>query len=276
MKYKYYNCLDLNTIIFGNGLTSIGNRAFDGCTGLTSVNIPNSVTSLGEGAFQGCKGLTSATIGNGLVSTGDRTFSFCESLVSVTISKGVKSIGFMAFGECYSLSDVHIPNSVTNIGEYAFFNCPSLKSITIPGSVTRIEGDAFGAYNTSEWRFRSYLDSVIVKNPIPPSIEKSTFIFYPEYFGTLYVPTNSKEAYLASAYWNEFENIIEMDMDDVSIRGDINGDGDVSITDVMKLVDAILTGVPQNVDASIYDTNGDGYVTVTDVTLLVNIILSSN
>ena len=182
----------------------------------------------------------------------------------------------MAYCECYSLSDVHIPNSVTNIGKSAFFNCPSLKSITIPGSVTRIEGDAFGAYNTYEWRYRSFLDSVIVNNPIPPSIEESTFTYYPEHSGTLYVPTNSKEAYLAAAYWNEFENIIEMDMDDVPIRGDVNGDGDVSITDVMKLVDAILTGIPQNVDASIYDTNGDGYVTVSDVTLLVNIILSSN
>ena len=59
-------------------------------------------------------------------------------------------------------------------------------------------------------------------------------------------------------------------------KGDINGDGIVSITDVTTLVDVILTGLPQNTDASIYDINGDGDVTVSDVTVLVDNILENN
>ena len=59
-------------------------------------------------------------------------------------------------------------------------------------------------------------------------------------------------------------------------KGDVNGDGNISITDVTMLVDVILTGIPQNTDTSIYDINGDGDVTVSDVTVLVDNILNGN
>jgi hypothetical protein len=35
-------------------VTSIGDRAFDGCTNLTSVTVAGSVTSIGDGAFFYC------------------------------------------------------------------------------------------------------------------------------------------------------------------------------------------------------------------------------
>ena len=41
-----------------NGVTSIGNQAFDVCSDLTGVTIPSSVTNIGDGAFFYCSGLT--------------------------------------------------------------------------------------------------------------------------------------------------------------------------------------------------------------------------
>ena len=45
-----------------DGVTSIGDCAFEGCTGLTSIQIPDSVTRMGDWAFEGCTGLKSVQI----------------------------------------------------------------------------------------------------------------------------------------------------------------------------------------------------------------------
>ena len=69
--------------IIGEGITTIGNYAFEGCPGLTSVTIPNSVTSIGEGAFAECFGLTSVTIPAAVTSIGSTAFFRCTGLTQV-------------------------------------------------------------------------------------------------------------------------------------------------------------------------------------------------
>lgn len=48
----------IKSVIITDGVTHIGNRAFDDCNILTSVSIPASVTSIGSKAFDGCDSLT--------------------------------------------------------------------------------------------------------------------------------------------------------------------------------------------------------------------------
>ena len=69
---------------------------------------------------------------------------------------------------------------------------------------------------------------------------------------------------------------VELTTASAPILGDVNGDGNVTITDITTLVDVILTGIPQNTDTSIYDINGDGDITISDVTVLVDMILNGN
>ena len=57
------------------------------------------------------------------------------------------------------------------------------------------------------------------------------------------------------------------------MKGDINGDGSLSVNDVALLVEIVL----QNKEAGpTADMNGDGEVNITDVTLLLDTILGSN
>ena len=113
----------------------------------TSYVIPDSVTSIGERAFEGCYSLSSVVIPDGVTSIGDNAFRGCSFLNSVVIPDGITSIGYGTFWGCGSLTDIVIPNSVTSIGDGAFNGCTSLTDIVIPNSVTSIGDGAFDDYN---------------------------------------------------------------------------------------------------------------------------------
>ncbi len=179
--YSYYSdspwaTKTVKTVVISEGVTSIGDYAFEGCTGLTSITIPDSVTSIGEDAFSGCTGLTSITIPDSVTSIGDLAFFGCTGLESISVSGNntvyhssgncliktetkelvlgcknsiiptngsVTSIGSRAFSGCTGLTSITIPDSVTSIGSSAFRGCTGLTSITIPDSVTSIDSYAF-------------------------------------------------------------------------------------------------------------------------------------
>ena len=151
-----------------DGVTVIGNTAFNGCTSLEGVMIPGSVTFIGLGAFEDCGNLKTVAYGgtlaqwcaldaiflmayagqvtmsdgtdlkhmptlaipDGVRSIGDGAFYNCAALTSVTIPASVVIIGGRAFAVCTGLTDVTIPEGVTEIGEAAFWGCTSLASVT--------------------------------------------------------------------------------------------------------------------------------------------------
>ena len=153
----FEGCTGLTSVTIPNGVTSIGDSAFYGCTSLTSVTIPNSVTSI-NGAFEGCTSLTSVTIPNSVTSI-NGAFEGCTSLTSVTIPNSVTSIGESAFSGCTGLTSVKIPDSVTKISEHAFEDCNSLTSVTIPNSVTSIGYSAFcGCKNLTVYYLGDFVD----------------------------------------------------------------------------------------------------------------------
>ena len=76
--YQYRE--QIKTISLPDGLTSIGNYAFQGLASLESVVIPESVTKFGNGAFHSCAGLTSLNIPQSVTSVGNDCFSGRQAL----------------------------------------------------------------------------------------------------------------------------------------------------------------------------------------------------
>ncbi len=160
-------CSSLTSITIPEGVTSIGNNAFDGCSSLTNITIPESVTSIGFNPFKGTAWLnnqpdgvvyldnwlitykgtmpecSSIEIKEGTKGIVGQAFLGCSSLTDITIPKGVISIGPGGFFYCNNLSNLTIPEGVTSIEDYTFSNCSSLTNITIPKSVTNIGYSAF-------------------------------------------------------------------------------------------------------------------------------------
>ena len=126
-----YNNSNVKKVVIEDGVTSIGNSAFNECISLTSITIPDSVTSIGAYAFQSCSNLTSITIPDSVTSIGASAFNSCSGLTSITIPDSVTSIGNFAFSYCISLTSITIPDSVTSIGSYAFYNCKNLTTISL-------------------------------------------------------------------------------------------------------------------------------------------------
>lgn len=134
---------DIKNVVIENGITSIGNNAFDGCSNLTSIEIPDSVAIIRQDAFSGCSSLSSIEIPDGVTSIDNGAFKNCSSLTSVAIPDGVLSLEYDVFSGCSFLTSIEIPNSVTSIRDNALSGCGFLTSIEIPDGVTYIGDGAF-------------------------------------------------------------------------------------------------------------------------------------
>ena len=137
----FINC-SFTRMIISNGLSTIGNYAFQNCKALQDIQMPESVTSIGSYAFENCDGLTSITIPKG-VTNASYLFSYCDNLKTVTFADGMTSIPQYILEYASSVENIVIPDTVTSIGNYAFSGCANLPSIIIPNSVKSIGSDAF-------------------------------------------------------------------------------------------------------------------------------------
>jgi len=169
----------ITAVLIEDGVTSIGDWAFEGCEHLTSINIPNNIECIGDYVFWS-SGLTSITIPSSVISIGKLLFCYCDNFTFINVEEdnpiysskdgilfnkdktvllqypmgradthcvipeSVTRIEDCAFDDCSNLISINIPNSVTAIGGFAFSGCENLTSIFIPNSVTNIEDGAFG------------------------------------------------------------------------------------------------------------------------------------
>ena len=269
--YAFFYCSGLAYVTIGNSVTSIGEGAFAGCSSLTSVTIPNSVTNIGNFAFDGCKGLTSVTIPNSVTSIGNYVFEGCEDLTSINVNVG--NTTYDSRNNCNAIIETAtntliqgcqntiIPNSVTSIGEGAFSNCSGLTSVTIPNSVTSIGDYAFN------W-CSGLTDVYCLAKDVPETNSDAFDVDYNDKMihATLHVPASALEAYRATKPWSQFKDFVELT--EVEVMGDLNGDGKVDIADAVCVLDVMANG-DYNSKA---DLNEDGKIDIADFVCVLDIM----
>ena len=69
------------TVVIANGVTSVSERAFEGCRNLESVNIAQTVTKIGDYAFADCTGLKNVVMDENLYKSSEGIFYGCSGVV---------------------------------------------------------------------------------------------------------------------------------------------------------------------------------------------------
>ena len=137
---------EITQVVIQNGVTSVGQRVFDGCSNLTSITIPASVTSIDRSAINGCSKLTTINVAidnanffaeNGVLFDKNKTqlllYSAGKTESTYVVPNTVTDINGAFNG---SLTSVDIPASVTSFGWRIFGNCKLLTSINVESENT--------------------------------------------------------------------------------------------------------------------------------------------
>jgi len=151
-----------------NGVTYIGESAFEYCSGLITANIPTSIVTLGGGVFQGCSNLTSNIVfPEGMQEIPGQFLAGCSKITSITLPSTIKRIrgndtfnntaitsmvlpeGLLqiddwVFANCTKLVTLNIPSTVTTIGFATFYNCNKLQGITLPPNLNGLRFAFYG------------------------------------------------------------------------------------------------------------------------------------
>lgn len=158
------DCEEIRFVVIENGVTTIGEYAFENCTLLESVVISDSVEKIGKYAFSGCSALKRISLPDSIAQIGDYAFR-ASGLEAVKIPEGVTLLGEGMFARCPNLQTVELPSTLQTIREIAFigsglnkiilpenlkyigyecfYECTNLEEIKIPDSVTTLNYSEF-------------------------------------------------------------------------------------------------------------------------------------
>ena len=141
--YAFDGLANMTAISMSDGITSIGKNAFYDCGKLTAIDLPDGLTEIGVSAFCNCKALTAVTLPDSITKIGNQAFRYCNGLTSVALPAGITAVPSAVFANCDSLKEVVLHDRITKIGSYAFDSCTALTDVVLPESLTLIGQSAF-------------------------------------------------------------------------------------------------------------------------------------
>lgn len=116
----FQNNADVTSVVFPEGVETIGYWSFRGCENIESITFPYSLCELAEHCFSSAA-ITEITIPGNVEIVGYGAFSSCKYLEKVTISYGVKEIMVLSFSGC-GVKNVVLPETVEILCGGSFTN----------------------------------------------------------------------------------------------------------------------------------------------------------
>ena len=301
----FFGCSGLTSITIPNSVTSIGEGAFCLCNGLTSINIPEGVTSIGNSAFMGCSSLesvysqmnTPCAYPGGFVGSpvlyipaGTRDLyieqgwdNWASEIVEMEIETETDSMLEMPDTEVVKGgANVLVPVSMENEESITAFQL----EVSLPDGVT-MTGCELSARKATDHSVSfstlpngnyqvvcisltnkpfSGTEGVLVNLQLSTDKEMAVGS-YEMGICNIELSTTAAEV-LTQEDFTATLSVIDVEM------GDTNGDGKISITDAVAIVNYILGNPSANYVAEASDVNGDGRTSITDAVAIVNKILS--
>ena len=302
-KGAFSHCASLTTMSQANGI--VGDFAFLGDTKLTSVTLGSGITAIGAGAFSGCSALTTVDLSQltQLESIGDEAFvNTAITGINAAKSSRLATVGNYAFAST-QVASAALGSSVNAIGEGAFYGDKKLTSFNTPASETSVGDAAFastglsgtltmGPEVTTVGDYAYYNVDGVTAITIPPMVSHIgtkamagmtglTLIdarpaTVPELGDSVWagVDQPSVELDAPSPDYGTAEQWKEFKFYQTYVKGDVNGDALVNVSDVATVISNILGQNPSPFNSYAADCNGDGVINVTDVTAIVNLILT--
>ncbi len=155
------------------------------------------------------------------------------------------------------ITSVELPSTIVQVDNSSFAGCINLKRMTIRAVTPPDAGYLFSEDYVGFYWYDQYAQVGFDGNTLYDQV-------------TIFVPSESVEAYRAHEEWGKFTHIVPFIG---AGPGDINGDGNIAINDVTNIIDQLLGGE----DVPAYcDVNGDGVVSITDMTALIDMLLNAN
>ncbi len=158
--YFFAKC-KLEHITLPKSLKLIEGGAFSNCFFLVDeIDIPEGVTRIGEYAFEACTQVRAINLPSTLVdgtgigykkdAIGSNAFYGCHLLEKMNIPENVTKILGSTFQDCYELTEIDLPSTINLIEGYAFSNCSKLQDIKVSAVVPpTVRYGAFNGINTS-------------------------------------------------------------------------------------------------------------------------------
>ena len=179
----------IKTLLFSNGdrlfdnfVNDVGAWKASEMTSLEEINIPDNVTYIREGLFSDLFDLKRVVIGSNVTSIEARAFQGCQGITSITLPENLESIGSFVLWNT-GITELIIPDKVQTL--YTGNVPSSVISLTIGCSVTNLKEDV--------WTTRDL--SVVYCKPTTPPDNLKLLFYEIDRDMTVYVPTNSIDAY---------------------------------------------------------------------------------